>query len=428
MRTRLVIFVVSVFVIAALAWGLIRVGPTTGPAAVTFPSIDPAAVLGHTKALSSDEFEGRAPATRGEERTVTYLADRFREMGLKPAAANGSYFQPVPLVGITPEPSAVLTFARGMRRQDLAFKTDFVAWTKHAAETVGLDRSEMVFVGYGARAPEFDWDDYKGIDLAGKTMVVLIGDPPVPDAADAAKLDPKSFGGTAMTYYGRWTYKMEMAQKMGAAGVLIVHETAPAGYAYSVVQVKVGEQFDIATPDKGMSRAVIEGWIPLERARALFALAGKDFDEEKRLLAGGPELLDRAAEVLQVIAFGGRMGMRLVACQRSSHVLLRLPKPLPVMFVRRRRRVEHGVPEFDPALEHSRADVVEEQFGGREPLLDLGRPGPGVFHLPEHVVAGTGPQRKDQAEAGIEREPDNRTLGRRPSAAWSHWSPSASGN
>jgi Zn-dependent M28 family amino/carboxypeptidase len=140
----------------------------------------------------------------------------------------------------------------------------------------------VVFVGYGVQAPEFAWDDFKGVDVRGKTVIFLIGDPPVPDPADPARLDPTVFGGPAMTYYGRWSYKFEMAQKMGAAGALIVHETAPAGYPFSVVQVKTGEQLDIARPDRNMGRPAIEGWITLDQARALFALAGQDLDALKQ--------------------------------------------------------------------------------------------------------------------------------------------------
>jgi Zn-dependent M28 family amino/carboxypeptidase len=279
--TRLLIFFASLPVIAALAAFVLFALKPSRPAAVSFPPIEAAAVLGHTKVLSSDEFEGRAPATRGEERAVAYLVEQFQKMGLRPAASDGTYIQPVPLVGITPDPSAVLTFEKGAARASLAFKADIVLWTRRMVETVRLDRSDVVFVGYGVQAPEFGWDDYKGADLTGKTMVVLVGDPPVPDPADPARLDPKMFGGSAMTYYGRWTYKYEMAQKMGAAAALIVHETGPAGYAFSVVQVKTAEQFDIARPDGNMTRAAVEGWIPLEKAKALFAMAGRDFDAEK---------------------------------------------------------------------------------------------------------------------------------------------------
>ena len=176
-----------------------------GASTNSFPSIDGAAVLEHTRILSSDEYEGRAPGTRGESLTVSYIVDQFKRAGLRPGAQDGSYVQRVPLVGITADPKAVLTFTAGGREQVLRFKDDFVAWTKRVMEESRLDRSELVFVGYGVQAPEYNWDDYKGIDLKGKTMVVLVGDPPVPDPADPAKLDPKVFGGKAMTYYGRWS-------------------------------------------------------------------------------------------------------------------------------------------------------------------------------------------------------------------------------
>jgi Zn-dependent M28 family amino/carboxypeptidase len=278
---RLLVFLFSLVAVAALGWFVVRALRPAAPAPVGFPAIHAEAVLQHTTVLSSSEFEGRAPGTAGEEKTVAYLAEQFLKVGLKPGALDGSYFQEVPLVGITPEPVASLVFRRGAAVQTLAFKDDFVAWTKRVVDRVTLENSELVFVGYGVQAPDVGWDDYKGIDLRGKTMVVLIGDPPVGDPSKPGALDPRVFGGTAMTYYGRWTNKFEMAQKMGAVGALIVHETGPAGYAFPVVQVKVGEQFDIARPDNNATRAAVEGWIPLEKAKALFAMAGKDFDGEK---------------------------------------------------------------------------------------------------------------------------------------------------
>ena len=129
---------------------------------------------------------------------------------------------------------------------------------------MALDASELVFVGYGVQAPEFEWDDYKGVDVQGKTMVVLVGDPPVPDPANPASSTRRMFGGKAMTYYGRWTYKYEIGAKLGAAGVLIVHETEPAGYPFAVVQGKTAEQFDLETPDGNTGRAAVEGWITLD--------------------------------------------------------------------------------------------------------------------------------------------------------------------
>lgn len=254
------------------------------------PAIDAAALLAHTRTLSSSEFEGRAPGTKGEERTVAYIADQFKRYGLEPAAADGSYFQRVPLVGITPDPHTELLVTgdspASVPSLRLAYRDDVVAWSKRMTDTVALDRSELVFVGYGVRAPEFEWDDYKGADLRGKTLVFLIGDPPVPDPADPTKLDPRAFGGPAMTYYGRWTYKFEMAAKLGAAGALIIHETGPAGYPFSVVQVKTGEQFDIAQRDRNMGRAAVEGWLSGEAASRLLARAGTTLESLKKSALG----------------------------------------------------------------------------------------------------------------------------------------------
>jgi Zn-dependent M28 family amino/carboxypeptidase len=262
--------------------------PLPAPAATVpigqLPQIDVDALMAHTKKLSSDEFEGRAPGTVGEERSVAYLVEEFKKAGLKPGNPDGTYIQNVPLVGITPSP-APLVFAKGPEKHTLAWKDDVVAWTKHVAATASLADSELVFVGYGVVAPEFNWDDYKGVDVKGKTLVVLVNDPPVPDPANGSALDPKTFGGKAMTYYGRWTYKYEIGAQKGAAGVLIVHETGPAGYPFGVVQGKTGEQFDLVTPDKNMGRAAIEGWITLDQAKVLMSLAGQDFETLKRQAA-----------------------------------------------------------------------------------------------------------------------------------------------
>jgi len=152
-------------------------------------------------------------------------------------------------------------------------------------ETVGINNSDLVFVGYGVIAPEYHWDDYKGLNVKGKTLVMLVNDPPVPDPNDPTTLDPKMFGGRAMTYYGRWTYKYEIGAKLGAAGVLIVHETGPAGYPFSVLQSSAGENFSLEAPDENMSRAAIEGWMTRDQAVKLFKMAGKDFDRLKAAAA-----------------------------------------------------------------------------------------------------------------------------------------------
>ncbi len=268
--------------VAAASYGGSQAPAQGTQATVAFPAIDGNQVLEHTKTLASDQYEGRAPGTHGEDLTIAYITDQFKKIGLKPGNPDGTYLQKVPLVGIITDQKAVLSFRKGAKERKLAWRDDFVAWTKRVADTVSVDKSDMVFVGYGVQAPEFNWDDYKGVDLKGKTMVVLIGDPPVPDPANPAELDPKMFGGRAMTYYGRWSYKYEMGQKFGAAAVLIVHETGPAGYPFTVVQGKTAEQFSLAAPDNNMSRAAVEGWISLDQAKALFAMAGKDFDALKK--------------------------------------------------------------------------------------------------------------------------------------------------
>ena len=248
------------------------------------PQVDADAVLAHTKVLSSNEYEGRLPGTKGEDLTVRYIEDQFKKIGLKPGNTDGTYIQKVPLVGITAEP-APLVFAKGNQKTTLKWKEDVVAWTKHVADEASIRDSELVFVGYGVVAPEYNWDDYKGMDVAGKTLVMLVNDPPVPDPNKPGELDRKTFGGDAMTYYGRWTYKYEIGAQKKAAGVLLIHETGSAGYPFEVVQSKVTEQFDLVTPDKNMGRAAIEGWITLDRGKELLKMAGQDFDALKKQAA-----------------------------------------------------------------------------------------------------------------------------------------------
>jgi Zn-dependent M28 family amino/carboxypeptidase len=237
-------------------------------------------ILESIKVLSSDEYQGRAPASKGEELSTHFIQGRFKELGLKPGNPDGTYFQSVPLVGIAADPSAQLVFtdAAHGKPMTLRFADDFVAWTKHVEPAVSID-ADMVFVGYGVVAPEYKWDDYKGADVKGKVLVMLINDPPVPDPADPSKLDEKTFKGKAMTYYGRWTYKFEIAAAKGAAGCLIVHQTGPAGYPWGVVKnSNTGEQFSLLAADRGMSRSAVEGWMTYDNAKELFAMAGKDFD------------------------------------------------------------------------------------------------------------------------------------------------------
>jgi len=290
MKSRFALISVA---LATLAAGCASEPATSAPAQLApstsqhtpigqLPPIDIDAVLRHTKTLSSDQFEGRAPGSKGEDLTVNFIVDTFKRSGLKPGNTDGTYIQKVPLVGITGAEAKPLTIAKGGKKQTLKWKDELVAWTKHVADGASLDNSEMVFAGYGVDAPEYNWNDFKDVDVKGKTIVVFVNDPQVPDPSDASKLDPKTFNGEAMTYYGRWTYKFEEGAKRGAAGVLIVHETAPAGYPFSVVQGNLGERFDLVTPDKNMGRSAIEGWVSLDAAKKIFAMAGQDFDELKK--------------------------------------------------------------------------------------------------------------------------------------------------
>jgi Zn-dependent M28 family amino/carboxypeptidase len=175
-----------------------------------------------------------------------------------------------------------MAFRVNGQQMPLSFPTQAVVWTKRSVPETTVENSDMIFVGYGVVAPEYGWDDYKGVDVRGKTIVMLINDPTVPDQNDAAKLDEKMFKGRAMTYYGRWTYKFEMAAEKGAAAAIIVHETGPAGYPWAVVQGSNSrENFDLQASDKNMGRAAVEGWMTLDKTKELFAASGKDFDALK---------------------------------------------------------------------------------------------------------------------------------------------------
>ncbi|MFT4047920.1 MAG: M28 family metallopeptidase [Solimonas sp.] len=238
-------------------------------------------LLQHIRVLASDAFEGRLPGTPGEEKTVAYLTAQFQALGLAPGNPDGTYVQDVPLVGITGTPT--MSLRAGRKTIALAPGRDFVAATQRVVPEVKVANSDLVFVGYGVQAPEYGWDDYKGLDVRGKTLVMLINDPAIPDPHDPARLDPAMFKGEAMTYYGRWTYKYEIASKLGAAAAIIVHETRPAAYPWEVVQNSwSGEQFSLASEDRNMGRVPVQSWITLDKARELFADAGYDFYQLKK--------------------------------------------------------------------------------------------------------------------------------------------------
>ncbi len=236
-------------------------------------SIDEAFYRAHIASLASDEFGGRKPGTEAEKRTLDYLQAQFRALGLKPG--NGaSFLQEVPMVEITVASDAALKFTTGASAADLKFREDMVIWTKRVKTAESMEYSPLVFVGYGVTAPEYGWDDYAGIDMRGKTAVILVNDP------GFITRDASLFRGRAMTYYGRWTYKFEEAARHGATGAIIVHQAEPAAYGWdTVVNSWSTPQLDHAAPDGNAGRVAIEGWITEPAARQLFAANGLALDD-----------------------------------------------------------------------------------------------------------------------------------------------------
>jgi Zn-dependent M28 family amino/carboxypeptidase len=251
------------------------------------PSLQPAldaitsqSLLDEIKTLSSDEFEGRKPGSPGEEKTVAYMQREFQQIGLKPGNPNGTFLQDVPLAGITSKPEADLT-VKG-KKLGLEYRKNYIAVSSRYVPETDVKNSAIVFVGYGVVAPEYGWDDYKDVDVKGKTILMLINDPQIPDPHDPSKLDDQMFKGRAMTYYGRWTYKYEIASEKGAAAAIIVHETGPAGYPFEVVSGSWGgENFGIQRPDNNMSRVPVEGWMTYDKVNELCRMAGLDLAKLK---------------------------------------------------------------------------------------------------------------------------------------------------
>ena len=266
-----------------ITWGLVAVvgcggapdSPNPGEDTRVQPGvaagISAETLLDEIERLASDEFEGRAPGSVGETLSVAYLTEQFSALGLEPGNPDGTWVQNVPLVGITPMSGDTMTVSTGVATRIFEPGVDYVAYTKRVIDEVEVD-AEFVFVGYGAVAPEYDWNDFKGLDVSGKILLFLVNDPP----------SEELFGGSAMTYYGRWTYKHEIAAEMGAAGALVIHETGPAGYPWEVIgSSPYGESFDLVADDRNVGRAAVEGWIQRDAVAALFDMAGLDFEAEK---------------------------------------------------------------------------------------------------------------------------------------------------
>jgi len=255
--------------------------PAEAAAHVFKPALDPADFAEHVRILASDGFGGRAPGTPGEERTVEYLQAQFERMGLQPGNGD-SYVQTVPMQQTTADPATTLQIAAGGKTRTLAFGTDMVLGTRTGRPEVKLEASDIVFVGYGVDAPERGWNDYAGIDVRGKTVVMLVNDPGFHSG------DATLFDGPRMTWYGRWTYKFEEAARKGAAAALIVHDTEGASYGWDVVKNSwSGAQYDLRAADDPAPRLPLQGWIAGDQAKALFADAGMDLDA-LRAAAGKP--------------------------------------------------------------------------------------------------------------------------------------------
>ena len=225
-------------------------------------------IKSHIAVLADDSLQGRKPFTAGETKAITYIASQFKKEGLEPGN-NGSYFQDVPMVEITSTPTATMQISGAKSAISLNYMTDFVASTRRELDTVQLKNSPIVFAGYGIVAPEYKWNDYAGLDVKGKTVVVLVNDPGFKSG------DRTLFKGDTMTYYGRWTYKYEEAARQGAAGIIIVHQTEPASYGWSVVSNSfTGAKLYLQQNDKHLSRCKVEGWMTEDAAKKLFSAAG----------------------------------------------------------------------------------------------------------------------------------------------------------
>jgi Zn-dependent M28 family amino/carboxypeptidase len=246
-------------------------------------SIETEGLLQRISTLSSDEFGGRAPMSEGERLTLNYLESQFQEMGLEPMFGD-SYRQAVPLVAIEAHGDMTLGLKDEAGNSILSYENgpEVAVFTKRVVEQTGLDNSELVWAGYGIVAPEYDWNDYEGLDVNGKTVIVLVNDP------GFATKNSELFNGISMTYYGRWTYKFEEAARQGAAGILVVHETAAAAYGWNVIEDgRKGPQFDLAQENKNMHRVKVEGWMQHHVAAEILEAAGKSLSELEEQAAKG---------------------------------------------------------------------------------------------------------------------------------------------
>ncbi len=318
MPTAAVCALVLVLAVAPASAGSRTVAPSAAEKQAA-ALIRPEVIRAHVRFLASDLLEGRGPATRGDRLAQQYIATEFEALGLEPAAPNGTYLQPLDIVGISSQGPEILTFTRtgtASGSVGLRVREDFIAFSGLEQPEVALADAELVFVGYGIVAPEYRWDDYKGSDLKGKVLLMMNSDP---------EDDPHLFEGRTRLYYGRWDYKYEMAARQGAAGAIIIHTTPSAGYPWQVVQSSwSGEQF--ALPASPEAREVpVKSWVTEEAARKLTSLGGKDLDA----LRAAAQKRD-----FRPVSLGVRMSLRLrnqVQRKTTANVIARLPGRDPVL-------------------------------------------------------------------------------------------------
>ncbi len=280
--------------------------------------IDPARLSEIVRVLASDEFEGRAPGTPGEEKTVAYLIEQFSELGLDPGGENDSWTQSVPLIHTQVRAPAPMTFAIGSRQQPLQQRADVEVSTVRAVERIAIDNAPVVFVGFGAHAPERQWDDFGELDLANKVALFLVNDPDF--AAQPGEPVAGRFGNKRMTYYGRWTYKFEEAARRGAVAALVIHETEAAGYGWNVASSSPGENYAIVRAAGAAEPVMLQGWLHGDAATELFAAAGLDLTE-LRVRARSP---DFQAFDLDGVTFDTDLSVTVETID-SQNVLARLP-------------------------------------------------------------------------------------------------------
>ena len=270
MRSKL--FLLSALFLLLVFWGCSKKSSSES-------QIDKQVLLKHIEEISSDKFLGRKPTTKGEDVTISYLVDEYNKLGLLPLNGDG-YLQPLPIVEISPDYPKQLVIKGKNGNVVLNHGNDFVAVTKRIEERIEVLNRDIIFAGYGIVAPEYGWNDYEGIDVKNKIVVVMVNDP------GYATGDPDLFTGKRMTYYGRWTYKYEEAARQGAAGILIIHEDGAASYPWGVVQNgRVGSQLVVDDGKKNGSACKFEGWITLNKAKEIFSLAGLNLDDELKIAA-----------------------------------------------------------------------------------------------------------------------------------------------